>query len=71
VGTANIPNAKEYQKKNVGEYNLDEDLRNLYNVESESREIRDPSSEKGSSSLEERSSESLASEQLAEEVANW
>jgi hypothetical protein len=71
VGTANIPNAKEYQKKNVGEYNLEEDLRNLYNVESESREIRDPSSEKGSSSLEERSSERLASEQLAEEVANW
>jgi hypothetical protein len=71
VGTANIPNAKEYQKKNVGEYNLEEDLRNLYNVESETREISDPSSEKGSSSLEERSSESLASEQLAEEVANW
>jgi len=41
VGTANIPNGKEYQKKNIGEYDLEENQRNVYTEESGSKEIRD------------------------------
>jgi hypothetical protein len=72
AGTVNLPKQKQYQKLRVGEYELEEDQRDLYTEGSDSQELRDTASGSVKSESAEGSEESFEdTEESSERIDNW
>jgi hypothetical protein len=75
-GTADFPKAKAYQKMRIGAVEIESGEEDLYNVESESEELRDTASEQeessdSSSSSSSSSSDNDTSDDSSEMEENW
>jgi hypothetical protein len=73
-GTADFPKAKAYQKMRIGAVEIESGEEDLYNVETESEELRDTASEQKEteeSSDNSSTSESSSSDDSSEMKENW